>query len=155
MAKQGCYNCNCYNCGNYYGKQDNSEHKQDSKVKSHRKREKQFIPKSKVNSLDLIAERNVEVAKNTSWSEFETLLFEVMLNTSRNKGNCDMLDDVSVLTTTFNSLCDIMNYNSLPFPVNTKSKRQVQGKIVHLRQQTILFREMYMSQVEFNLNVHD
>lgn len=152
LARQRCNHCNCYNCGNYYGKQVNSEHKHHSKVQIHRKREQQFIPRNTVHSLDLIAQRNVEVATNTSWSEFETLLFEVILNTVRNKANYGMqLDEVSGLTTTFNMLCNIINHNLLPLPVNSKPKKQVQGKITHLRQQTILFREVYMRQVKFNL----
>ncbi|KAJ7380636.1 hypothetical protein OS493_007001 [Desmophyllum pertusum] len=151
LAQQGCNNCKCCNCGNYYGKQDNSQ-KLDSDIKIQRKRDKHFVQSNSVNSLQLITERNVEVAK-TSWSELETLLFESMINTVRNKSDGDLLSsDVAYLMKTFNSLCDIVNSSSLPLPVNGKTNKQIEGKLRHLLQQTTLFKEFYMNQVAFNLS---
>lgn len=62
-------------------------------------------------------------------------------------------DDVTYLMTTYNSLCDLVNHNALPFPVNNKTNKQVEGKLKHLRNQSILFREVYMNQVAFNLDI--
>ena len=62
-------------------------------------------------------------------------------------------NDVAYLMTTYNSLYDLVNQNPLPFPVNYKTKKQVEGKLKHLRHQAILFREVYMNQVAFNLDM--
>lgn len=83
LAQQGCNNCKCFNCGNRYGKQDNSK-KEDSNAKRKRKREEHFVQRNSVSSLHLITERNVDITK-TSWSELETFLFETLISTVKRK----------------------------------------------------------------------
>lgn len=53
-----------------------------------------------MNSLDLISQTQANFAATTSWSEIETLLFEVMLDKVGDKINSD---DVTYLMTTYNS----------------------------------------------------
>ena len=151
LAQQGCNNCKCFNCGNRYGKQDNSK-KQDSSVKRKRKREEHFVQRNSVSSLHLITERNVDITK-TSWSEFETFLFETLISTVKRKADGDVLSsDKSYLMKTFNSLCDLVNSSSLPLPVNGKTIKQIEGKLKQFLHQTTLFRELYMNQVAFNIS---
>lgn len=152
LSQQGCKNCNCLNCGNYFGKQEQSTSKTELQEngKKRRNREEQFVQKNRVNSLDLISQSSIDLTASTSWCESETLLFEVMLDKLGDQVNNN---DVSYLTATYNTLCNLINSNALPFPVNNKTKKQVEGKLKHLRHQAILFREMYMNQVAFNLGM--
>ena len=103
-----------------------------------------------MNSLDLISQTQANLTATTSWSELETLLFEVMLDKVGDKVNSN---DVTYVMTTYNSLCDLVNQNALPFPVNNTTKKQVERKLKHVRHQSILFREVYMTQVAFNLDM--
>lgn len=118
--------------------------------KGSEKREEQFVQRKRMNSLDLISQTQANLTATTSWSELETLLFDVMVDKVGDKVNGN---DVTYLMTTYNSLCDLVNHNALPFPVNNKTKKQVEGKIKHLRHQAILFREVYTNQVAFNLDM--
>jgi len=76
-----------------------------------------------------------------------------MIDAVKRKSNGDVLSsDVSYLMKNFNSLCDIINSSSLPLPVNEKTRKQIEGKLKHLTQQKMLFRELYMNQVAFNVS---
>lgn len=75
LSQQGCKNCNCLNCGNCFGKQEQSTSKTGQQVN----REEQFIQENRVNSLDLISQRSIDLTASSPWCESETLLFEVML----------------------------------------------------------------------------
>lgn len=57
-----------------------------------------------MNSLDLISQTQANLTATASWSEIETLLFEVMLDKVGDKINSD---DVTYLMTTYKSLCDL------------------------------------------------
>ena len=73
-----------------------------------------------------------------------------MLNKVGDKVNSN---DVTYLMTTYVYNCDIVNHNALPFPVNNKTKKQVEGKLKHWRHQAIFFREVYMNQGACNLDM--
>lgn len=122
LSQQGCKNCNCLNCGNYFGKQEQSTSKTELQEngKKRQNREEQFVQKNRVNSLELISQSSIDLTASTSWCESETLLFEVMLDKLGDQVNNN---DVSYLTATYNTLCNLINSNALPFPVNNKTKK--------------------------------
>lgn len=75
LSRQGCKNCNCLNCGNYFEKQEKSTSKSElNGGKMQRKREEQFVQRNRMNSLDLISQTQANLTATTSWSEIETLV---------------------------------------------------------------------------------
>ena len=102
LSQQGCKNCNCLNCGNYFGKQEKLTSKSELNAgKLQQKRREWFVQRNRINSLDLISHTQANLTATTSWSELETILFEVIFD---KVGDTINSNDVTYLMTTYNSV---------------------------------------------------